>query len=154
MANWRHRWYKVFPMEDLFGAIRYRLTPAERGVLYDLRSQAGISVVPGTVCESASRTYPHAYLANLLNVQTALLETALKKSTDLGLCTEDARGIHFPEWESRQSEYDRQKPYREAKRDEQSLTSPLDVQMLKKYRSGEITKAQYDEYREERKNDD
>jgi hypothetical protein len=125
-TNWRHRWYKVFPMEDLFGSIRYRLTPAERGVWYDLRSQAGISAVPGTVCESRSRAYPSAYLANLLNVQTALLETTVKKAITLGLCTQDKEGIHIPNWQERQSEYDRQKPYREAKRKERVFTTGLE----------------------------
>ena len=116
-TRWRHRWYKVFPMEDLFGEIRYRLSPAERGVWYDLRNLAGISAVPGVVCDDLTKAHPHKYLAYLMNVQIALVENTLKKITDMGLCTEDKTGIHIPHWEERQSEYDRQKPYRETKKE-------------------------------------
>jgi hypothetical protein len=115
-ARWRHRWYKVFPMEDLFGAIRVRLSPAERGIWYDLRSIASISAVPGLVSDDLGNASQHTYLANLLVVQIATLENTLKKVIEMGLCTEDKAGIHINNWQQLQSEYDRQKPYRKSEK--------------------------------------
>ena len=112
-SRWRHRYYKVFPMEDLSGVIRYQLTPAQRGVWYDLRNVAGISENPGCVCQSAGHAYRRADLALVLNIPTALLQSTVDKALELGLCTEDDTGIHILDWPRRQSEYDRQKPYRQ-----------------------------------------
>ena len=112
-SRWRHRWYKCFPIDDLFGSIRHELGPAERGIWYDMRSLASISPVPGKLCESESQAYPHTRIAALLNVRLAMLEATVEKAVAMGLCTEDDTGIHILNWERSQSEYDRQKSYRQ-----------------------------------------
>jgi hypothetical protein len=54
------------------------------------------------------------YIANRLNVQLPLLKGTLEKCILEGRVTEDDSGIHIANWARYQSEYDRQKPYREA----------------------------------------
>ena len=116
-TRWRSRWYKVFPLEDLSGDVRYLLSPSERGVLYDLRNLAGVSPKPGRVCTDVSQPVPYDRLARALNVPAALVKRTLEKSIEAGLCAQDEHGVYFPDWPRRQSEYDRQKPYRESKRE-------------------------------------
>jgi len=143
------RWIKLWVMESLEGSIRYQLEAAERCVWYDLLLFSATCDPPGKIADRDGRPYPRKFLAGRLNITEELFNQALKKSVDEGRITDDDGVLVITHWERYQSEYDRQKPYREAKRDARSLSTPLDVQMLKKYRSGEITKRQYDEYREE-----
>jgi hypothetical protein len=59
---------------------------------------------------------PHTFIANRLNISVQLLNSTIKKCADEGRLVEDETGIHIVNWEKYQSEYDRQKPYRQAKK--------------------------------------
>jgi hypothetical protein len=92
------------------------LEPDERGVWYDLLNFAALSAVPGHICDKDNRPYPNAFIANRLNIPLALLESSLEKCKEEGRVRIDDKGIHITNWDKYQSEYERQKPYREAKK--------------------------------------
>jgi len=97
----------------LDGSIRYQIDPAERGTWYDLLLFSALCSDDGSICDGDQRPYPHSFIANRLNISEKLLETTLKKCKAEGRLTEDEYGIHITNWKIYQSEYQRQKPFRE-----------------------------------------
>ena len=118
----RRKWIKLYPIECLNGSIRYQLTSEERGTWYDLLNFAAICTNHGTISDRDNRPYPHNFIANRLNISVQLFETTLTKCIDEGRVTEDEQGIHITNWKLYQSEYDRQKVYRQLKSQEQKKT--------------------------------
>jgi hypothetical protein len=112
----QRRWIKLYPIECLEGSIRYQLEADERGVWYDLLNYAAICSEPGVISDRDGRPYPHSFIANRLNVSIELFERSLRKCADEGRIRENDDGIHIVNWKVYQSEYDRQKPYRQAKK--------------------------------------
>jgi len=113
----QRRWIKLHINGLLMGSVRWQLTPAERSVWIDLICLAGFGATSGVVADNDGRPYPHSFIANRLNIPQALLESTLKKCKDEGRITEDDTGIHVTHWESYQSEYQRQKPSRDKKKE-------------------------------------
>lgn len=114
-TGWKRTWIKLYPYQCLEGSIRYQLTSEERGVWYDLLNFAALCSEPGTIADSDGRPYPHDFIANRLNISLELFKSALSKCLEEGRLTETANGIRITHWKEYQSEYQRQKPYREAK---------------------------------------
>ena len=108
------RWVKLWVSECLEGSIRYQLDAAERGVWYDLILISSLGGTPGTISDRDNRAFPHTFIASRLNISVTLLELTLDKCIKEGRVIEDEKGIHITNWERYQSEYQRQKPYREA----------------------------------------
>jgi len=59
--------------------------------------------------------FPHNWIAGTLNVSIELLEETLLKCKKSGRIYENNDGIKILNWGKYQSEYDRQKPYRQQK---------------------------------------
>jgi len=117
-SQWRRTWVKMYVNECLEGTIRFDFTPAERGVWYDLILLAGRCRTAGTISANENTPYPHSYIAGLLNINQDLLEQVLEKCKQSDRVTEDGSGIHLVNWAHYQSEYQRQKPYRQKKQGE------------------------------------
>ena len=115
-GQYRRPWLKLWAVESLEGSIRYQLDAAERGTWYDMLVLARICGQGGVIADRDGRPYPHSFIANRLNIALELFETTLAKCIDEGRITEDGGGIHITNWEKYQSEYERQKPYREQKK--------------------------------------
>jgi len=109
-------WIKLHIIPCLEGSIRHQLDPAQRGVWYDLILFAGIQPEPGLIADSDQRPYPHSFIASRLNIELGLLDETLKACRVEGRITEDEHGIKIVNWKVYQSEYQRQKPYREKER--------------------------------------
>ena len=118
-AGWRRTWIKLYPIDCLEGSIRYQLEADERGVWYDLLNLAAICATPGNVSDKDNRPYPHTFIANRLNIPLELLERTIDKCQTEGRISENDTGIHITNWAAYQSEYERQKPYREKKKQEE-----------------------------------
>jgi len=114
----RRTWIKLYPIDCLEGSIRYQLEADERGVWYDLLNLAAICATPGLISDKDSRPYPHDFIASRLNISVELLEASLAKCIEEGRISENVNGIHITNWAPYQSEYERQKPYREQKRED------------------------------------
>jgi len=67
----------------------------------------------GLIADRDERPYPHSYIAHELHIPVELLERTLDKCIKEGRITEDEHGIHITNWVAYQSEYERQKPYRQ-----------------------------------------
>jgi hypothetical protein len=117
-TGWRRRWIKLYPLECLEGSIRYQLEPDERGVWYDLLNFSALCSTPGTISDNDSRPYPNEYIANRLNIPLDLLMRTLAKCVAEGRVQENGTGLHITNWSAYQSEYQRQKPYRDKKKGE------------------------------------
>ena len=99
----RRRWIKLWIAESLRGSIRFELTPAERGVWYDLLAMAGESRTPGTIQATEGVGYPKPWIAQALNIPVELLEQTLDKlaSTDrIKMNTDSISIINFEYYQS------------------------------------------------------
>jgi len=114
-GGYRRTWIKLYPIDCLEGSIRYQLEADERGVWYDLLNLSAICSTPGIIADKDNRPYPHSFIANRLNISQDLLETTLRKCIEEGRITENETGIYITNWSAYQSEYERQKPYRQQK---------------------------------------
>ena len=115
-AAWKKTWIKIYPLQCLEGSIRYQLEADERGVWYDLLNFAALCSTPGIISDNDNRPYPHSFIANRLNITEELLERSFQKCKDEHRLSENDNGIHITNWDSYQSEYQRQKPYRAKKK--------------------------------------
>ena len=109
----RKTWIKLYPVDCLEGSIRYQLEADERGVWYDLLNLSALCSPPGIIADKDSRPYPHTFIANRLNISLELLDRTLKKCIEEGRISENETGVHITHWQDYQSEYERQKPYRQ-----------------------------------------
>lgn len=110
---------KSWPFDNLFGSTRFELSSAQRGIWNDLLDWAKISrVAPGIIAPNKDQAYPHPWIAQFLNVDLQLLEETFKLLIETKRITENGSGIEIINWKKYQTEYDRQKPYRDAKKDD------------------------------------
>jgi len=114
-AQAKRTWIKLYPVDCLQGSIRYQLEPDERGVWYDLLNFAALCATPGIISDKDMRPYPASFVANRLNIPVELLERTIEKCVQEGRIYKNETGLHITNWAAYQSEYLRQKPYREAK---------------------------------------
>lgn len=115
-GEYRRPWLKLWAVECLEGSIRWQLDAAERGTWYDLLALARITGQEGRIADRDLRPYPHEFIANRLNISLKLLEATLSKCEKEGRILEDEHGIVIANWKVYQSEYERQKPYRDKKK--------------------------------------
>ena len=116
MTRGPRRWIKVYCLETLHGSISYQLTEGERYVWLGLLCQAGLCGHEGVIADHDMKPWPHDHIARELNTTLALLESTLTKCKSGGRITEDGQGIKIINWTKYQSEYERQKSYRQRDR--------------------------------------
>jgi len=110
------RYVKMYVAECLEGTIRFDFEPAERGVWYDLVILAGRMRVKGLIGAGSGIPYPRRWIAGILNIDEELLELTIEKCKKTHRISENSNGIRILNWNKYQSEYDRQKPYRDKKK--------------------------------------
>jgi len=114
----RRTWIKLHCYGRIHGSMIYQLTEAEQSVWDKLLCLAGICNMDGLIADNDKRPYPHSFIAHEIHTTGELLETTLKKCIEEGRITEDEHGIHITNFMAYQSEYQRQKPYRDKKANE------------------------------------
>ncbi len=119
--NRRRTWVKLYVTGWLHGSIRWQLTSEERGVWADLLAFAGEIGQEGRFCDNDGRAFPRDFMANRLNIKKTLLDTVIAKSLDEGRITETDGVLKLTNWGHYQSEYDRQKKYRDKPKDGDNL---------------------------------
>lgn len=115
----RRTWIKLYCYERLHGSVPAQLEPEERSVWDELMCLAGLCGLEGLIADHDSRPFTHSYIAHELHISEALLEATLAKCKEEGRVQEDEHGLHIVNWKVYQSEYERQKPYRQRKEPEE-----------------------------------
>lgn len=111
----RRTWIKLFVTGWLHGSVRWQLDAAERGCLADLFCMAGECNHDGKICDNDGRPFPLQYIANHLNIDIDLLQRTLDKCNSEGRIRDDDGVLTVANWAKYQSEYSRQKTYRQVK---------------------------------------
>lgn len=114
----KKRGWVVLRKTWLTSSINYRMALEEIAVFSKLIVMADeFGPVPGLISDNDLRSMPHEYLAHQAFCPLDVLESTLKKGIEDKSIYEDSRGIfltHFDDYQF--TEYDRQKPYREARK--------------------------------------
>jgi hypothetical protein len=110
------RWIKLHCEGIIHGSVTYQLTDAEQAVWVKLLALAGIVNRDGQISDNDGRPFPPEFIAHEIHTSLELLEETIRKCKEEGRITEDEHGLHITNWSVYQSEYSRQKPYRDAKR--------------------------------------
>ena len=108
----RRAWVKVYITVWLHGSIRWQLTAEERSIWCDLICLAGECGKAGKIVDNDGKPYPPGYLAGMLFVPEELLEKTICKCVQDNRLTRDDGIISITNWDTYQSEYERQKRYR------------------------------------------
>lgn len=111
----RRTWIKLYCYQRLHGSMNYQLDEAEQSVWDKLLCFTGLCAIEGTISDTDGRPFPHSFIAHELHTAEELLESTLTKCIEEGRVTENEHGIHITNWKAYQSEYERQKPYRQQK---------------------------------------
>ena len=109
------RWIRLWVNEFLHSSAIWDLTDAEVGVFFKLLALAGSCRTDGLIAAGdENRPYPDEWVATTLNIPMPLFQEAIKKLVATQRIEVNGNGISICKWDEYQSEYDRQKPYRQA----------------------------------------
>jgi len=97
----------------LHGSVRWELEPEERATWVDLLLLAGECSKGGLICDNDKKPLPIQYIASHFNVSLKLLERTLMKCEAQNRISREDGILKVNNWNTYQSEYDRQKPYRQ-----------------------------------------
>lgn len=113
----RH-WVKLYCDGCLHGSINYQLTLEEQAVWFKLIMLSAVRCqTPGTISDNDGNPLPPDFIAHELHCTPDLLLVVVKKCVEEGRLENNHTGLRIINFEHYQStEYDRQKPYREAKK--------------------------------------
>lgn len=110
------KYVKLFVREWLYGTIRFDFEPEERGVFADLLAMAAVMRTKGLISAGKGMPFPRRWIAGTLNISEDLLDRVIEKGKEVDRISEDGDGILIVNWKVYQSEYDRQKFYRDKKK--------------------------------------
>jgi hypothetical protein len=109
----RRTWVKLYA-SIVYGSTPKELDPAERWVWIGLLVLAGDSQWDGVIKATVTLGYSDDQISDLLNIDVPTWRSAKRKMIKAEKITIDDHGIiSIVNWEKYQSEYDRQKKYRE-----------------------------------------
>lgn len=113
----RRNWIKLYVDQCLRGSMFDELRdPAERFVFFGILLLAGDSPIDGKVCLTAELGYTDEQIAALLKIDIDLLKRTKEKMAKVDkIKVAEHNIIEIVNWGKYQSEYNRQKPYREEK---------------------------------------
>lgn len=104
----------------LTSSINYRMELGEIAAFSKLIVMGDeMGPVPGLVSDNDFRPMPHDYLAHIACCPLEIFESMLKKGIEDDSIYENSHGIFLTHFDNYQfTEYDRQKPYRQKKKEE------------------------------------
>ena len=115
----KRSWVKMDCQGCLHGSINYQLKLDEQAVWFKLIMYSAVcGGESGFICDNDNHPMPHEYIAQELHCPLELLKTTLKKCEEEGRISVNSSGIEIINFNAYQfTEYDRQRPYREAKKE-------------------------------------
>ena len=127
-------WIKLWVDQTLRGSMIAELTPEQRWIFIGLLLMAGDSDIPGVIYRRKNENgepigYATAVLADELGVESGSIAPAIKRMIEKNKVAMDALGvISISNWKKYQSEYSRQKPYRnKSDSDDCNESSAVDI---------------------------
>ena len=115
----RRTWIKLYVDQCLHGSMISELSPDQRWQWIGLLLLAGDSSIPGTIFRRKDENgtpfgYSPITIAEMLDIDIAVYKAGIKRMIDKQKITVAENGvISIVNWSKFQSEYQRQKPYRE-----------------------------------------
>lgn len=114
LKSMRRTWVKIYVDQWLRGTLRDELEPDERSIWADFIALAGDSPFEGKIAITESIGYSDEQLAEMLKCPVELIQRAKAKFLKYDKITQNNyRVIDLQNWQKFQSEYQRQKKYRE-----------------------------------------
>jgi hypothetical protein len=102
--------------------MNYELEPDEIGVFLKLIVLSARCSNNGFIADNDGKPLAHSFISHRLFISTELLERTIKKCIATSRIRENSKGIEIINWRHYQDEYQRQKPYREAKKKKEKTT--------------------------------
>jgi len=136
-------WFKLHAEKWLLGSTHYELTPEERSVWIDFLALATIHNPPGEFT-----FFNFQQLSNQCNVSANLVEKCIKTFEKFDKIEVVDNVISIKNWKKYQSEYQRQKPYRQGER---LVTSSPNTAVTKVTKKLHVDKIRIDKIREDKK---
>jgi len=122
----KRTWVKLDCQGVLHGSINWLYTLEEQAVFLKLIPMAAVYCkTPGTVSDNEGNPLPREFIAHELHCPAAVLDSVIEKGIKDKCLKETDAGLVLVNFEQYQfTEYDRQKPYREAKRKKRREYTP------------------------------
>lgn len=112
----RRTWVKMHVDGCLHGSINYQLALEEQAIWFKLIMYSAVcGGPPGWISDNDRRPLPLEFLADELHAPVEVVKSTVEKCVKEGRIKQNAHGLHIVNWDAYQSEYQRQKPYREGK---------------------------------------
>ena len=110
----------------LHGSINWQLTLEEQAIWVKMIAYSEVcGGAPGMICDNDNHPIPHDFLAHELHCSEEVLDQCLKKCKTEGRISENSTGIKITNFDNYQfGEYDRQKAYRDAKKQGEDRSDP------------------------------
>lgn len=113
----KRTWVKLYCEGCLHGSINYQLSLEEQAVFFKMVMYSAVcGGEAGIISDNDGRKMPHWFIANELHSPLEVFESTLEKCIKEGRCQENDQGLTITNFKEYQSEYERQRPYREAKK--------------------------------------
>lgn len=116
MPRRRMPWFKVHT-SILNSSFNYEFSLQEQATWLKLLALAADLGGTGFINDGEGQPIPHDFIANRIHVPVEVLESTIKKGKVTNRLRENSTGLEIIKWKEYQSEYNRQKPYREAKKE-------------------------------------
>lgn len=118
----KRTWVKLDCYGILHGSINWQLTLEEQAVWIKTFAYSAVcGGNPGILQDNDSRPLPHWYIAAELHCPLEVFESMLSKCIKENRLKENEHGIEVVNFDAYQfTEYDRQKPYRERKKEHEA----------------------------------
>ena len=125
MARGRNKrtWVKLDCHGVLHGSINWMFTLEEQAVFLKLIPMAAVYCkVPGIISDNEGHPLPREFIAHELHCSLELLDSVIAKGAQDNCLRDTMNGLQLVNFEHYQfTEYDRQRKYRQAKREEHGL---------------------------------
>lgn len=116
MPRPKRPWIKLYT-NILDSSLNYELSLAEQAIFIKLICLAALYSDEGSIVDGEGRKIPHEFLAHRVNADIDVFERALKKCIATNRISENSTGMHIVKWKEYQSEYLRQKPSRDKRKE-------------------------------------
>ena len=117
------RWIRLWVNEMLRSSGLWDLTDEDWGVFLKLLALAGSCRVDGIIAQGDGKPFPENWVITTLNIPLEVWEKSKVHLVDTGRININGQGITICSWSKYQTEYDRQKPFREAAKKERDYTN-------------------------------